>query len=245
MEAFAAEEPESTDSVDSAFEDVEAFAAEEPAAEENDQPFEDVEAFAGEDEPAEEENNEPFEDVDTFSIEEEPVLSDENFDEVDAFADEVEMPAEETEVKEALGSESALSQIEEKLSDPDAAKTNADEIGLFKSLLALSSFIAGSSRDSFASFRIRMILEYLIAKMSGRPGLLATAEAFLASGVLGEEYQAKIETATDEELSNDMIKKVLLYMKSLTESLEDRVLAQALCVNVDNIISRIDSESIA
>ena len=90
-----------------------------------------------------------------------------------------------------------------------------------------------------------MILEYLIAKMSGRPGLLATAEAFLASGVLGEEYQTKIETATDEELSNDMIKKVLLYMKSLTESLEDRVLAQALCVNVDNIISRIDSESIA
>ena len=205
--------------------------------------------------------------VDDFATDEEPVveetpaeeespaencLSEDPFAVVDDFATDEEPVVEETTAEEESPSAPAASsseykqiikKIEEKLSDPEAAKTNAEQIELFKSLKVLASCMPDNQKDSYISCKIRMVLEYLIAKLSGRPGLLITAEALLESGVLGQEYSSKLEETSDEDLSNDLIKHVITYMKKLAGQLEDSALSSALCTSADSILEKIELEN--
>ena len=189
------------------------------------------------------------------AVEESPAevsLSEDPFAVVDDFATEEEPVVEETAAEEESPSAPAASsseykqiikKIEEKLSDPEAAKTNAEQIELFKSLKVLASCMPDNQKDSYISCKIRMVLEYLIAKLSGRPGLLITAEALLESGVLGQEYSSKLEETSDEDLSNDLIKHVITYMKKLAGQLEDSALSSALCTSADSILEKIELEN--
>ena len=189
------------------------------------------------------------------AVEETPVevsLSEDPFAVVDDFATEEEPVIEETAAEEESPSAPAASsseykqiikKIEEKLSDPEAAKTNAEQIELFNSLKVLASCMPDNQKDSYISCKIRMVLEYLIAKLSGRPGLLITAEALLESGVLGQEYSSKLEETSDEDLSNELIKHVITYMKKLAGQLEDSALSSALCTSADSILEKIELEN--
>ena len=189
------------------------------------------------------------------AVEETPVevsLSEDPFAVVDDFATDEEPVVEETAAEEESPSAPAASsseykqiikKIEEKLSDPEAAKTNAEQIELFKSLKVLASCMPDNQKDSYISCKIRMVLEYLIAKLSGRPGLLITAEALLESGVLGQEYSSKLEETSDEDLSNELIKHVITYMKKLAGQLEDSALSSALCTSADSILEKIELEN--
>ena len=178
-------------------------------------------------------SEDPFAVVDDFATEEEPV--------VEETAAEEESPS----APAASSSEykQIIKKIEEKLSDPEAAKTNAEQIELFKSLKVLASCMPDNQKDSYISCKIRMVLEYLIAKLSGRPGLLITAEALLESGVLGQEYSSKLEETSDEDLSNELIKHVITYMKKLAGQLEDSALSSALCTSADSILEKIELEN--
>ena len=239
-------------------------AVEEPAAVEespaevslSEDPFAVVDDFATDEEPVVEE---------TAAVEETPVvvepaqkviLSDEPFATIDDYLSEdygmemteEESPAAEEESPSAPAASSSeykqiIKKIEEKLSDPEAAKTNAEQIELFKSLKVLASCMPDNQKDSYISCKIRMVLEYLIAKLSGRPGLLITAEALLESGVLGQEYSSKLEETSDEDLSNDLIKHVITYMKKLAGQLEDSALSSALCTSADSILEKIELEN--
>ena len=232
----------------------ETAAVEEPAAVEE-SPAEDclsedlfavVDDFATDEEPVVEE---------TAAVEESPAedfLSEDPFAVVDDFATDEEPVVEETAAEEERPSAPAASsseykqiikKIEEKLSDPEAAKTNAEQIELFKSLKVLASCMPDNQKDSYISCKIRMVLEYLIAKLSGRPGLLITAEALLESGVLGQEYSSKLEETSDEDLSNELIKHVITYMKKLAGQLEDSALSSALCTSADSILEKIELEN--
>ena len=189
------------------------------------------------------------------AVEESPAedcLSEDPFAVVDDFATDEEPVVEETAAEEESPSAPAASsseykqiikKIEEKLSDPEAAKTNAEQIELFKSLKVLASCMPDNQKDSYISCKIRMVLEYLIAKLSGRPGLLITAEALLESGVLGQEYSSKLEETSDEDLSNELIKHVITYMKKLAGQLEDSALSSALCTSADSILEKIELEN--
>ena len=219
-------------------------------------PFAVVDDFATEEEPVVEE---------TAAVEESPaveepaqkvILSDEPFATIDDYLSEdygmkmteEESPAVEEESPSAPAASSSeykqiIKKIEEKLSDPEAAKTNAEQIELFKSLKVLASCMPDNQKDSYISCKIRMVLEYLIAKLSGRPGLLITAEALLESGVLGQEYSSKLEETSDEDLSNELIKHVITYMKKLAGQLEDSALSSALCTSADSILEKIELEN--
>ena len=209
-------------------------------------------------------SDEPFATIDDYlsedygmemTEEETPVevsLSEDPFALVDDFATDEEPVVEETTAEEESPSAPAASsseykqiikKIEEKLSDTEAAKTNAEQIELFKSLKVLASCMPDNQKDSYISCKIRMVLEYLIAKLSGRPGLLITAEALLESGVLGQEYSSKLEETSDEDLSNDLIKHVITYMKKLAGQLEDSALSSALCTSADSILEKIELEN--
>lgn len=132
-----------------------------------------------------------------------------------------------------------LEKIERILSDDETAKNYAAEIELFKKLRVLASFMPEKEKNSSFSCRMRMLIEYVIAKMSGKPGLLRTAESLIKSGVLGEEYNRQLEDLEDEELSNDLICRVIKDMKELAQSLEDKELCNALCVSADGILEQI------
>ena len=132
-----------------------------------------------------------------------------------------------------------LGKIERILNDNDYAKSCEAELELFKRLRTLSNFLPEREKNSFDCCRMRMVIEYIISKMSGKPGLLITAESLIKSGVLGDEYNRQLEDSSDEELSNDLICHVIKDMKKLAQGLEDKYLCTALCVSADGILEQI------
>jgi len=132
-----------------------------------------------------------------------------------------------------------LDKIERILNDDDYAKSCEAELELFKRLRTLSNYLPEREKNSFDCCRMRMVIEYIISKMSGKPGLLITAESLIKSGVLGEEYNRQLEDCSDEELSNDLICHVIKDMKKLAQGLEDKYLCTALCVSADGILEQI------
>ena len=71
------------------------------------------------------------------------------------------------------------------------------------------------------NIRSGKLIDYLLSKMSGRPGLLLTTQSLLKSGVLGEEYRVQLISDCEAELNNEMIRRVLVYMKKLSDTIED------------------------
>lgn len=132
-----------------------------------------------------------------------------------------------------------LEKIERILNDDKTAAAYAQEIELFKKLKVLTEALPDSEKNTSTTCRMRMMIEYIIAKMSGKPGLLVTAESLIKSGVLGDEYKSQLNTESEEELCNDLIKRVIKGMKKLAAELEDKALANALCVTADGILEQI------
>ena len=125
------------------------------------------------------------------------------------------------------------------LNDDKTARDYAAELELFKKLRALSSFLPEKDKNSYDCCRMRMVIEYIIQKMSGKPGLLLTAESLIKSGVLGDEYNRQLEDCCEEDLSNDLIRHVISDMKKLALGLDDEYLRKALCVSADAILEQI------
>ncbi len=137
-----------------------------------------------------------------------------------------------------------LDKIGKILNDNDLAAEYEDELELFKTLRVLSNFLPEGEKYSFNSCRMRMKIEYIISKLSGKPGLLETAESLIKSGVLGDEYNSLLEyNKDDSEITNEMIRTVILTMKKLSEYLEDEDLRTALSVSADGILEQIELEN--
>lgn len=157
-----------------------------------------------------------------------------------------EVPVEEqkTETENSESVDDMLEKIERILSDDEMAKEYGPQLELFKKLKVLSEYLPESEKNTFVSCRMRMMIEYIISKMSGKPGLLSTAVALIKSGVLGEEYNEKLAEAenVEGEVRNELIRVVLTDMKELTNDLPDRTLADAMIASVDNILERIELE---
>lgn len=166
------------------------------------------------------------------------VEDEDDFMSVDDIAKETE-PDSEPEEDFFVTADDMLDKIERILNDDTTAKAYSAELELFKKLKVLTGFIPENEKNSSSSCRMRMLIEYIIAKMSGKPGLLRTAESLIKSGVLGEEYNRQLEDTVDEELSNDLICRVLKDMKELAQSLDDKELCNALCITADGILEQI------
>ena len=136
---------------------------------------------------------------------------------------------------------SILSGITKILEDDDAAKMNASELELFKKFLTFRDFMPAEEKEAFDTGKIRMQLEYIIAKLSGKPGLLKTVQSLIKSGLLGDDYILSEDYET-EELSNELIKKVLHIMISLSENLEDKGLTQSLKGCAEAVLEKIALE---
>ena len=135
--------------------------------------------------------------------------------------------------------EALLPTIEKILADDDTALENAAEIELFKKLLELCEYLPEEEKATFMASPVRMQIEYLIAKMSGTPGLLKTALSLKKAGVLGEE-ELIFNPQKTFSVTNHELRKVLKYMKTLSDGLDDSYLADAMCNRIDNILERIE-----
>ena len=196
-------------------------------------------------------------DIDFDAIEEEPAEEvfdsveeiDENVPETEAVEVVDESEEDETEVvevaeteeeKTAAPAEILLPAIEKVLEDDEEANENAPEIEMFKKLISLSDYLPEDEKEKFRTGKQRMQMEYLISKMSGKPGLLKTSQSLRKTGVLGE-----VDAVTSDEggnISNQAIKDVIGIMKKLSADLEDKNLAKALCSSADNVLEKIELE---
>ncbi len=188
-------------------------------------------------------------DEEDFSIDDEIPPTEENFSTVNDYINEEENLTENNEIELTTqdileNPTDMLEKIGKILNDDDLAAEYSNEIELFKTLSLLSNFLPESERYSFNSCRMRMKIEYIISKMSGKPGLLETAESLLKSGVLGEEFGSQLEYDRDEnEITNEMIRTVILAMQKLSENLEDKNIATAMKVTADGILEQIELEN--
>ena len=235
-------------------------AEEEVVAVEEETPAEKEELTVEEETPAEEEEltveeETPVEEIQ--STEEEPVIfpTVENlFEQSEEDSQEIieENPQEESQLPEeeendnlkekvtTLTTQDMLEKIERILSDDDAASSNADKIEMFKKLRLLCDYLPETEKDTFQSCRNRMVIDYIISKLSGKPGLLITAQSLIKSGILGEAYDSQLEKKCDEEMNNELIRKVIKIMKSMSCQLEDKSLSEAMKASADNILERIE-----
>ncbi len=135
-----------------------------------------------------------------------------------------------------------LKKIEAILSDDNLALKYSSEISMLKRLKTLCEYLPDDEKVAFASGRIRMLIDYLLSKMSGKPGLLLTTKSLLKSGVLGNEYRVQLISECEDDLNNEMLRRVLTYMKKLSESLEDFGLSAALRACADGALEKIELE---
>ena len=171
--------------------------------------------------------------------EEEVVAVEENPQEESEFPEEEENDNLKEKVT-SLTTQDMLKTIERILSDDDAASSNADKIEMFKKLRLLCDYLPETEKDTFQSCRNRMLIDYIISKLSGKPGLLITAQSLIKSGILGEAYDSQLEKKCDEEMNNELIRKVIKIMKSMACQLEDKALSEAMKASADNILERIE-----
>lgn len=149
-------------------------------------------------------------------------------------------PAVETSVSNLLPA------IEKIIADDDLASENAEKVELFKKLLSMSEYLSEEEREEFLRGKPRMQMEYLVAKLSGKPGLLKTAKSLIKSGVLGEDYvlseenPAENRTASENAVSNSTITSVIRTMEKLSANLSDENLSKALCVFADSVLEQIE-----
>jgi len=129
--------------------------------------------------------------------------------------------------------------IESVLKDEDICQKYKSELEMFKKLKLLMDFIPQELSDSVNTNKLRVQIEYIIAKISGKPGLLKTVSSLIESGYFGEESEDEFQSLSQEELSQDQIKSVLEYAKKLALNLEDSVLSDSLCEVAEEIIQKI------
>lgn len=183
-------------------------------------------------------------DFDNMDATEAP-CQEENLSENEALAEEeasLENPLAEAlsnENSNTITAEKLIPTIEKILSDENAAMENYAEIEMFKKLLSLGQYLPEPEKTEFLTSRVRMQLEYLIAKLSGKPGLLQTAISLLKTGVLGEN-DLSLDSKEDFIASNHQLRKVLKNMKVLSHGLEDEYLSKSMCISIDNILEKIE-----
>ncbi|MBC6720110.1 lipopolysaccharide assembly protein LapB [Treponema sp. Marseille-Q4130] len=122
----------------------------------------------------------------------------------------------------------ALPDIAAALQNKKSADQFAIELKLFKKLRSMCDFLPSLQKEKFMASRTRLLLDYVIARLSGKPGLLATAEVLrkikLPAGLLETNGTSPFTSLTDEQL----VPLVIHDMRTKLTDLPDASLAAAL-----------------
>jgi hypothetical protein len=136
-----------------------------------------------------------------------------------------------------------LPKIERILEDDELALQYTAELELFKKLLKLCEFLPEKVKQEFLTSKVRLQIEYVIAKMSGKPGLLKTAYSLLKTGVISNSYTPSC--GEDMNLSNEALSNLIDFTKKLSEDLEDKTLAEGLQTYADSVLEQIELQNLS
>jgi tetratricopeptide (TPR) repeat protein len=236
QESQESEEPSEEDDFDDLFDDILGTTVpgeEEPEEEPAQEPVEeDVTDQFSEPEPAEQTEitieTEPEPEPEP-EVEEEPVEESEPESEPEP---EPEPPTFDSAVQKAT---EMIPAIENILKKDGSDRDYSAEIKLFKTLRALSESLPENERKEFLQSRTRVTLDYLIAKLEGRPGLLKTSHALRKSGALTDYVQ---EEDVNTDYSQDELARIVVTdMKALAGFLEEDDLVVALNKLADSFLA--------
>lgn len=109
------------------------------------------------------------------------------------------------------------------------------EIELFKRLRQFGEQLPFEQRAKFLAGRVRLLLDYIIARLSGRPGLLRTAsEVRRQNNIQENDMQIAINGNNRRDIIN-----VLKDMENLTFYLGDKNLSKALIVVAEEVVDKL------
>ena len=156
---------------------------------------------------------------------------------------DVESEAEFADVTEFAESENEVADNEVEFADVSEVAGNESsnestpsiDVCDFKNLRAIFEYLPENGKDSFVSNRIRMVVEYVIAKTSGKRGLLKTAKMWRKAAHLdNDEIQNDEDKVTAREVYD-----LVVYLKTLANELENKEISKAICESADNVLQRI------
>lgn len=104
-------------------------------------------------------------------------------------------------------------------------------LSMFKTLREMLEYLPTEQRHEFMTSRNRLLLDYVISKLSGKPGLFATTKALLRSGLIHENPENK----PSEKEGIELVKEVLGNLRELSEHLEDDTLKVVLNAEADTL----------
>lgn len=159
-------------------------------------------------------------------------------DEKDSFAPDA--AAERKEAETAY--ETLMSQVSDVLPKLSSFIDNSEEeakfqkeIELFKRLRQFGEQLPFEQRAKFLAGRVRLLLDYIIARLSGRPGLLRTAsEVRRQNNIQENDMQIAINGNNRRDIIN-----VLKDMENLTFYLGDKNLSKALIVVAEEVVDKL------
>lgn len=131
-----------------------------------------------------------------------------------------------------------LPMVEKMLENRENAKKFMPALELFKKLQTLSGYLPETQKNAFRTSRTRLLLDYVIARLSGKPGLLVTAKTLRKAGLKiegSEEISAAVEKMSEIEL----LETVLSDMRAMTHHLEDGQLGKALDDSADDVMKKL------
>ena len=214
--------------------------------------FDTVDSFVSGDAESEPEEVSDFDTVDSF-IEEETETEEPEFDSTDSLIENDtenfdstldiltngENDWEDDEVEESPTTEiqDLFHKVEEMLSDDFISQVYKSELSMFKKLKALIEFLPNDVQTAIDLDKLRVQVEYIISRISGKPGLCKTISLLFESGYI--EYENSVQNSgSSEKMTQEEIKEVFQNIRKLSRNLEDILLADSLCKLIDDLMEK-------
>jgi tetratricopeptide (TPR) repeat protein len=115
------------------------------------------------------------------------------------------------------------------LENKENAEKFMTELELFKKLRILCEYLPLDKKEVFMSSRTRLLLDYVIAKLSGEPGLMATAAELRKTKLVSRFLETDRDRAPHAGISGRPLARIVIAdMRSMIQDLSDAHLAKAL-----------------
>lgn len=124
------------------------------------------------------------------------------------------------------------------LNDKNLAEKYSSEIGLFEKLYSMKDYLPEDKKEEFLKSETRLLLEFLINNLSGKPGIFAISETLRKSGMFAGEY-SEITPESQSLSGKELVYKVFGYIKDLINDIEDKNLAESMQNYIDKLLTKL------
>lgn len=170
----------------------------------------------------------------------ETVISENTDDSVASENIEEQEELEEAEKSDAVANRNSAiySTIYNLLNDKNLAEKYSSEIGLFEKLYSMKDYLPDDKKEEFMKSETRLLLEFLINNLSGKPGIFAISETLRKSGMFAGEY-SEITPESQSLSGKELVYKVFGYIKDLINDIEDKNLAESMKNYIDKLLTKL------